>query len=149
MLNLNIPSSQVSTELLKQLADAGCFVTHYNLELHADGSAEDNATAQGIVATFDHATGLAKDITKRYETAVQDHIDTAARTAGYDNALSACSYAAYPNTYQADGQSFIVWRSACWEYCYAQLALVQAGTRGMPTIEELIAELPSRVAIQP
>lgn len=77
--------------------------------------------------------------------AVQKMLDAAAREKGYDNIVSACSYAGAPNDFQTEGASFLAWRSAVWTCCYAELAKVQAGTRPLPTIAEIMAELPARV----
>jgi hypothetical protein len=80
-----------------------------------------------------------------YERAVQAHLDAAARGRGYDGILSASSYAATANPFQSESQSFLNWRAACWAHCYQALADVQAGTRSMPTIPDLLAELPALV----
>lgn len=62
-------------------------------------------------------------------TAVQKHLDAAAFAKGYDNIVSACSYAGYENEFQAEGESFGVWRAAVWKYCYAELDKVIGGQR--------------------
>lgn len=80
------------------------------------------------------------------EQAVQAHLDAGARLAGYDNIISACSYAGAPNAFQAEGISFINWRAAVWVYCNAVVASVLAGTSAVPTASGLIAGLPVRVA---
>ena len=80
------------------------------------------------------------------EQAVQAHLDTGAKLAGYDSILSACSYAGAPNAFQAEGISFINWRAAVWVYCNAVVASVLAGTAAVPTASGLIAGLPERVA---
>ena len=74
-------------------------------------------------------------------TAVQNMLDNAAKAKGYDSILSACSYAAYPNPFQADGQEFVAWRGSVWAKCYEILGEVEAGTRLAPTVSELLAEL--------
>lgn len=78
------------------------------------------------------------------EQAVQAHLDAGAKLAGYDNILSACSYAGAPNAYQAEGASFIAWRGAVWVYCNALVASVLNGTSPIPTVQELISTLPRR-----
>lgn len=75
--------------------------------------------------------------------AVQAHLDAAAQARGYDNILSACSYAGAANPFQAESVAFITWRGAVWTACYAMLADYQAGTIPMPTEAELIAALPA------
>lgn len=73
---------------------------------------------------------------------VQAHLDAKAKTRGYDNIISASSYAGYANPFQAEGQVFLKWRGDVWAYCYRELAKVSAGTRIAPTESQLIAELP-------
>lgn len=79
---------------------------------------------------------------KLIENGVQAHLDLKAKEHGYDSILSACSYAGYPNPYETEGKSFIVWRGNVWAYCYQELAKVQDGTRTEPTLEEFLLELP-------
>lgn len=84
---------------------------------------------------------------KELTAAVQAHMDSIAKTKGYDNILSAVTYADESGvpTFQAEGIAFRAWRSAVWEYCYAQLAAVLKGEREAPTAAELITELPELV----
>lgn len=84
---------------------------------------------------------------KALEVAVQTHLDDAAKVLGYDNILSACTYAtsAIPK-FHAEGLSFVAWRDAVWDYCNTALAAVQAGTRLPPTDAiAFMLELPVRV----
>ena len=80
---------------------------------------------------------------KSLEQAVQSHLDSKARERGYDNIVSACSYATSTGTFGTEGQAYVEWRDSVWTYCYNVLSQVQAGTRVAPTIDELIAELPT------
>jgi hypothetical protein len=82
---------------------------------------------------------------KFYSEAVQIHMDAAAALHGYDSIKTAVTYADEPAVpkFQIEGLAFRAWRSLCWDYCYTQLAAVLAGHRTQPTIEQLIAELPS------
>lgn len=85
----------------------------------------------------------AKEIQQQLTAAVQRHMDTTVQTRGYDNILSACSYV---NTgierFDIEGATCRAWRSTVWDKCYAILAEVKAGTRAVPSAEELISELP-------
>lgn len=144
MKNLNVPGQNASSSFLAGLIALGCSPILIDNSLHVEGSVEQEAAAVAFATTFDLAEGVFADKAKGYEKAVQAHLDAGAQAAGYDNVLSACSYAGYANPFQAEGQSFVVWRGSVWEYCYAQIALVKAGTRTAPTIDELIAELPVR-----
>jgi hypothetical protein len=82
----------------------------------------------------------------QFTDAVQVHLDAGAKALGYDGILSACSYATSTNLpFSVEGKSCLDWRDAVWLYCYTELAKVEAGTRPLPTVEEIISELPVRV----
>lgn len=87
------------------------------------------------------------DIKQKMIARVQLHLDTDAKLLGYDNILSACSYAAgtTSNKYKTEGISFLNWRSNVWDHCYQVLADVQAQLIPIPTEAELIQGLPVRV----
>lgn len=93
------------------------------------------------------ATRALKKVIKTLEVVVQKYLDTTAQAKGYDNIVSACSYASgsVTNPYQVEGLSFLDWRAAVWAHCYTVMTSVQAGTATMPTEAELIAGLPVRV----
>jgi hypothetical protein len=79
--------------------------------------------------------------------AIQAELDRRARERGYDNIVSACSYAAQAagEPFQAEGVAYLKWRSDVWAHAYAVLAEVKAGTRAMPTPVEAVAEMPALV----
>lgn len=107
-------------------------------------------TARTEDVVLEDGTVITKAIAemKLYEIAVQKHLDKEAQAKGYDNILSACSYAGVANVFQAEAISFLEWRSACWDYAYGVFGAVRAGTQTAPTKEELITALPVR-AIPP
>ena len=75
-------------------------------------------------------------------TAVQAHLDASAKARGYDDIVSACSYAGAPNPFQEEAITFLQKRAACWQYGYQVLAECEAGTRAIPSSDELLGELP-------
>lgn len=79
--------------------------------------------------------------------AIQTELDVQAQAKGYDNIVSACSYAAQASgaPFQAEGAAFLAWRSAVWQQAYAKQALVKAGTATMPTPAEAVAAMPALV----
>lgn len=83
----------------------------------------------------------------RFTAVVQEHMDTQAKAKGYDNLLSAVSYADEPEEpkYQQEGLAFRKWRSQVWRACYAKEARVKEGLDPIPTDANLIAELPPLV----
>lgn len=82
-------------------------------------------------------------IIAQYTAGVQKHLDDFAWTRNYDGILSAATYATSTvPKFKAEGQYAVEARDATWAKCYEILAAVEDGTRPMPTLEELIAELP-------
>ena len=80
---------------------------------------------------------------EQYMAAVQGHLDTFARTRNYDSILSAATYATSTNPkFAVEGRYAVEARDATWSKCYEVLAAVEAGSRLMPTLDELLAELP-------
>lgn len=86
-----------------------------------------------------------EQIAAKFESDIQSYLDDEAQLRGYDNITTACSYAAAPNPFQVESISFVTWRGNVWAYCYGELAKAKSGTRPMPTIEQIISELPVRV----
>lgn len=80
----------------------------------------------------------------KFTAQVQKYLDESAQSKGYDNILSACTYAtsAVPK-FQVEGQAAVEFRDAVWSKCYEIFDEVQAGTRGIPTEQDLIQELPT------
>lgn len=76
--------------------------------------------------------------------AIQLHLDSFARSRGYDNIISACSYASQPvgAHFQAEGAAFLAWRSAVWAKAYDVVTKVKSGAMTLPTVEESIASMP-------
>jgi len=145
MINLGIPSNNSSSDFQEQLANLGLFVTCKDSEIWVDGLPDQEAAAQALVLTYDFAAGAIKDRQSIFSKAIQSHLDAEAQKAGYDDIVSASSYAGYTNPFQAEGKSFLTWRGAVWNYAFQQMQAVVAGTRTEPTVDELIAELPARV----
>lgn len=84
-----------------------------------------------------------EQIIAQYDAAVQQHLDAFARTRNYDGILSAATYAtSQVPKFKAEGQYAVEARDATWAKCYEIMAAVEAGSRPMPTTDELIAELP-------
>jgi hypothetical protein len=73
-------------------------------------------------------------------------LDAEAATRRYDGILSAVSYASSTNpTFKAEGQACVEWRDAVWTLSYVLMAEVQSGERAQPTLDELLALMPTMV----
>lgn len=84
-----------------------------------------------------------------YETTVEDWLAAFAATRGY----KVSNMGAYANstnpTFKAEALYYIEVQDRTWEACYDILNAVLAGTRPVPTKEELYAELPVSTAQWP
>ena len=73
----------------------------------------------------------------------QYKLDFDAKALGYDDCKTACTYIdTGVLKFDAEGAAFRKWRSAAWDYCYKEAALILRGEKVMPTDEEFIANLP-------
>lgn len=82
-------------------------------------------------------------LVKQLESAVDQHIDSICKTKGYDNANSISKYMARPSSaWYAECIALGDWIDACWLHCHSVLNDVSSGNRNVPTVEELVAELP-------
>ncbi len=80
-----------------------------------------------------------------YTAFMQSILDGRAQDYGYDSVATAVTYAEEPSVpkFQEEGKAFRSWRSAFWAKGYEIMAQVEGGERGLPTNEELLAELPT------
>jgi hypothetical protein len=80
-----------------------------------------------------------KNLLESIESSIQDMLDKKAQELGYDNIVSACSYAGYDNKFQVEAISLGKWRSNVWDKAYE----LQNSMTEVPTIEEVLSQLPS------
>lgn len=83
-------------------------------------------------------------VTPLVEAAVQARLDAFARSRGYDSIAILCSYAssAHPR-FGAEGRYGVAARDAHWQKYVEVMSEVQAGLRPTPTVDEVIAEMPT------
>lgn len=85
-----------------------------------------------------------EEIIKRYEDAVQAHLDATAQSRDYDNTYTCLSYlSSTDETWRRESNAFNVWRDSVWRKCHEILNAVMAGEIPPPTVEELLAQLPA------
>ena len=98
-------------------------------------SRADALAAESLASTQAELTG-----------AIQAHLDATARTRGYDGILSLCSYATSRNPrFGAEGQAGVAWRDQVWAAGYEVMGSILGGKRGIPTAEDMVAEMPEMV----
>lgn len=84
-----------------------------------------------------------KQIKKTLLKAVDDYMDNTVQARGYDNIAKCVTYEGdIDPIFNAEGTAAKQWRSKVYRACYNILAEVEAGNRPIPTVEELLAELP-------
>lgn len=84
------------------------------------------------------------ELTALFKEKTQELLDAKARERGYDDILSACSYAGYDNDFRAEGEAFGIWRAKVWKYGYALLNAIAEGKHKMPkSFDEILAEMPT------
>lgn len=84
-----------------------------------------------------------EQIIEEYQAAVQKRLDDFAQTRNYNGILSACTYAASTVTrFKNEGQYCVNVRDTTWVKCYDILDAVNSNSRPMPTLEQLMSELP-------
>lgn len=81
-------------------------------------------------------------IAKMYEREVEQLLNNTAKTYRYDSIDTACNYASVENPFQEESKLFVAWRGNVWAYCYQILNDVKEKKRAIPSLEELMAELP-------
>ena len=78
-----------------------------------------------------------------FTDAIQAHLDRFAQTRNYDGIMSAATYATSTvPKFRAEGQYAVQARDLTWAKGYEIMGAVMSGARPMPTLEEVIAELP-------
>lgn len=115
-----------------------------NTSFPAGGPDDQWLAEHGFARYVQPVEALTQDqIIANLQGAVQNHLDTTARTRNYDGILSACTYATSTNPqFAAEGQACVEWRDACWSICYMVMSAVQTGQRPIPSDAGLLAELP-------
>ena len=77
---------------------------------------------------------------------LQSHLDAVARARGYADLVTCISYISSTNAaWKADATAATLWRDNMWANAIAGEASVLAGTAQMPTIDSLIAQVPTIV----
>ena len=84
------------------------------------------------------------EIVTAVTSAVQLRLDDFARTRNYDGILSACTYAnSTVPKFASEGQYAVNARDMTWATCYQIMAAVQSNQRPMPTVDQVLSELPT------
>jgi len=134
--------SKLHDSILEVCPITGVSLKDNKITIHFLDSATDEQKrqAEALVDALD----FAKEQTQQHAIdRVQAFMDAKAQGHGYDNILSASSYATSTfSKFKAEGIAFAKWRDDVWLHCYSVLAEWEAGTSLITTEDELIASLP-------
>lgn len=87
-----------------------------------------------------------EELQQYFEDSIEAYMDSVVRTRNYKNIHTAASYVNSTNEkFAREGAACNKWRDDVWDKCYAILDEVKTGKRAIPTLEEVIAELPKLV----
>ena len=96
------------------------------------------------VISYEIVSKNLEELTALFKEKTQQLLDAKAREKGYDDILSACSYAGYDNDFRAEGEAFGIWRARVWKYGYGLLNAIAEGKHKMPkSFDEILAEMPT------
>ena len=115
--------------------DLQCFQADTLAELQQVAAAAGVTLDDGrVISVAEQPTPSIED----YERAVEDVLQECAAAHRYDDIVSACSYAAVENPFQAESAAILQWRGNVWAWCYGLLADSPAT---LPTLAEFRASL--------
>ena len=83
-----------------------------------------------------------QDLAKAMENAIENHINTTVKAKGYNSQDSIAKYLVSGNPFYDECTAISLWIGNVWVYAHQVQEDVLAGSREMPTLTELIAELP-------
>lgn len=86
----------------------------------------------------------AEEIQKMLTDGVENYMNSIVQERNYDNITTCIGryYNSPVDKFRLEAQAVNVWVSEVWVKCYAILDEVKTGKRAIPTLEEVIAELP-------
>ena len=130
-------------DIAKKNFDRGLWSVEMLVKLVNKGKLTSTEYEEIVGSEYIEAPLTEEQIQAHLTQVVQNYMDKTVQTRGYDNIHTACTYAnSTDETFKAEGTACVAWRDAVWRKCYDILAEVKAGTREIPTEEELISELP-------
>lgn len=117
----------------------------YVITYNSDGEAicEEIESHVELAGDYSSVTSLMLyNVSKELENAISHVLDAKAVEYRYDDMKSVRSYTGFDNKFQAECINLATWGASCWEVVDQVEADVRAGLRGLPTVNELLAELP-------
>lgn len=83
-------------------------------------------------------------LTRRFQRAIQQHVDQTARERDYSDGAALAGYVTSTvGPWAGEATAFVAWRDTVWLYAFTELTKVQNGERDVPSVMEFIDELPA------
>ena len=86
---------------------------------------------------------FAADTIAKLDAAIQAYYDSVAQADKWDNRYTCIARVGYPNPWQSRAMAFAQWMDQCNAIGYRVQSECEAGTRAIPTAEELIGMFPA------
>ena len=132
-------------KIYKNNADDMAYYTEYAIACNEAGNLtiEDKGDYYEVVEIPVYVE-TAEEIKKRLTDGVQNWMDNIVQERNYDNVHTCVGTYLYSpiEKFRLEAEAVRDWVSYVWAKCYEMLAQVEAGERDIPTLEEVIAELP-------
>ncbi len=119
-------------------------------EVYINGRIEQIEIPEGMIKpTWDNEKeewkeiATLKEIEKYFMDKLQEYMDKKAKTYGFDSVFNAASYIdSKIERFKNDSRILLDWRDSTWDKAYTILEDVLTEKRGIPTLDELLKELP-------
>lgn len=100
--------------------------------------------ADGTTELFDFRTDVERNeqMLKDMSNIIQQLLDETARSKRYDNIMSVRSYCGWDSPFRAECENIAYWAAQCWVVAGQIEQDVINGIRTMPTVDQLLSELP-------
>ena len=112
------------------------------VDMFNDYTNEDDVIVTKAEQEAKHLAKLVEQAKDSMEQAIQAHINTTVTSKGYDNENSIAKYLVDTNPFYDECKAISLWIGSVWVKAFNIQQEVEAGTRVMPTVDELIAMLP-------
>lgn len=138
VVDLVIDNESYGEQIIGVRTDVGQILSTYLVDNNIVIPVESEVVSEDV-SMFSDA-----EIIERIQVAVQNILNSKAHELNYDDGFAIASYAnSTVEKFRTEARRFIAWRDQCWDTCYDFLGRYQAGEIPRPTIDEVVAALPT------
>jgi hypothetical protein len=111
-------------------------------ETKEDGKFYDYYNQDGTVNAEKQMEYETNNVLNELESTVEEHINNKAKELGYNNIDSIAKYMVEGNPFKDECVELSLWTASCWNTAFNIQQEVLSNSRGIPSKEELLLELP-------